>query len=146
MGYIDQNLMPGEKITYRAKLHWGIFITPGGLLLFGVLISIGDAAPGTLVMLAGFVIFLLRVTRVATSEFAVTNKRVVMKTGFIRRDSLELFLAKVEGIGVNQSMLGRALDYGTIIITGTGGMRTPFKGIAAPMEFRDWVYAHLSRE
>lgn len=64
-----------------------------------------------------------------TSEFAVTNKRVVMKFGFIRRSSLEVLLTKIEGVSVDQGILGRILDYGTIVVGGTGGSRTPFPKI-----------------
>jgi hypothetical protein len=49
---------------------------------------------------------------------------------------LELNLAKVESIGVEQTLLGRMLNYGTIVIVGTGGTRQPFKDIADPMSFR----------
>lgn len=72
----------------------------------------------------------------STSEFAVTNRRVIVKVGWIRRRSLETLLMKVEGIQVEQSILGRILNYGTITITGTGGSREVFDRIAAPLEFR----------
>ena len=80
----------------------------------------------------------------ATSEFAVTNKRVLIKTGWIRRYSLETLLTKVESIRVDQSVLGRMLDYGTIIISGTGGSKEPFHKIAAPMTFRRRVQDQIS--
>jgi len=79
-----------------------------------------------------------------SSEFAVTNKRVLIKVGFIRRHSLELLLQKVEGIGVDQGILGRVFDYGTIIVTGTGGTKEPFKNIAAPLEFRKQVQSRVT--
>jgi len=55
-----------------------------------------------------------------TSEFAVTNKRVLIKTGLVRRHSLETLLSKIESIGVAQSILGRILGFGTIVISGNG--------------------------
>lgn len=63
--------------------------------------------------------------------------------GFIRRHSLELLLTKVEGIGVDQSILGRLLRFGTIIVTGTGGTKENFKNISQPMEFRKQVQAKV---
>ena len=74
-----------------------------------------------------------------SSEFGVTNRRVLIKVGFIRRRSLELLLSKVEGIGVDQGIPGRIFGYGTIIVTGTGGTKEPFRNITAPMEFRKTV-------
>ena len=79
-----------------------------------------------------------------TSEFAVTNKRVVIKVGLIRRHTLELLLAKVESIGVEQAVLGRILGYGTIVVVGTGGTRESFTNIAQPLEFRKQVQAHAA--
>jgi len=82
--------------------------------------------------------------RSISSEFAVTNKRVLVKVGLIRRHSLELLLQKVEGIGVDQGILGRILGYGTITVSGTGGTREAFRMIADPLEFRRQVQASLA--
>ena len=71
-----------------------------------------------------------------TSEFAVTSKRLVVKVGFIRTNSLEVLLNKVESIRVNQDILGRILGYGSITVSGTGGTREPFHKIDSPSEFR----------
>ncbi len=79
-----------------------------------------------------------------TSEFAVTNKRVLIKTGWIRRHSLETLLTKVEAIGVEQGIFGRALDYGTIIVSGTGGSKEVFHMIDSPMMFRRRVHDQIS--
>ncbi len=79
-----------------------------------------------------------------TSEFAVTDKRVVIKVGWIRRRTLETMLSKVEGVGVDQSLTGRMLGYGSIEVTGTGGTREEFTRIADPLEFRRQVQAAIS--
>ena len=79
----------------------------------------------------------------ATSEFAVTNKRVIIKVGWIRRRSLETLLTKVEGIEVNQGIWGRVFDYGTIVITGTGGSKETFARIGAPLLFRRKVQEQI---
>ena len=78
-----------------------------------------------------------------TTEFAVTNKRVIAKTGWIRRRSLELLLTKVESIGVSQPIMGRVFNYGTITVVGTGGTREPFHNIVEPMGFRKRVNAQI---
>lgn len=78
-----------------------------------------------------------------TSEFAVTDRRVVIKVGWIQRRTLETMLNKVEGIGVDQSIMGRMLGYGTITVTGTGGTKEPFTNIANPLEFRRQVQAQV---
>jgi uncharacterized membrane protein YdbT with pleckstrin-like domain len=93
-----------------------------------------------------FVIFLIgslplawSYLRYRYSEFAVTDKRVLVKTGMIRRHTLETLLNKVENISVEQSLLGRVLNYGIIQVTGTGSTKETFTNIAAPLEFRKQV-------
>ena len=82
--------------------------------------------------------------RSASSEFAVTDKRVIIKVGWIRRRTLETMLAKVEGVGVDQTLSGRLLGFGTIVVTGTGGTKEEFDRIADPLEFRRQVQAAIS--
>ena len=79
-----------------------------------------------------------------TSEFAITNYRVVFKVGFIRRRTIEILLAKVETISIDQPVLGRLLGYGTVVVVGTGGSKETFPRIRAPLEFRHHVYEQLS--
>lgn len=150
MGYVDDNLMPGEQVSYRAKLHWIIYAPAIVFGIVGILfiaLGVGNADLGfvvglgiVLLLVAGFVA-LSRGIVSKTSEFAVTNKRVIIKVGLIRRNTLELLLAKVESIRVDQGIFGRFLGYGTIVVIGTGGTREPFTGIAHPLEFRKRVQA-----
>jgi uncharacterized membrane protein YdbT with pleckstrin-like domain len=156
MGYVEQNLMAGEEVIYRAKLHWKVFLLPIILLLVGVLILWLDRSSndtqvlccgggwGALVLLAGLIVGLLATISYTTSEFALTDKRVLVKVGFVKRHSLELLLTKIEGIGVDQGILGRILGYGTIVVAGTGGTKEPFKNIADPLEFRRQVQSQIS--
>ena len=104
-----------------------------GFNLIGLFLLAVSALPG---LLSAFVNY-------ASSEFGVSNKRVLMKTGFLSRHSLETLLAKVESIGVHQGLLGRILGFGTIIIGGTGGSKEAFFGIRAPLEFRRRVQEQI---
>lgn len=114
MGYVEDNLMPGERVTHRARLHWTTFLSLKGLLT----------------------LFVAPLVARATSEFAVTNRRVIIKVGLVSRRTVELNLEKVESIGVEQTIPGRILGYGTIVVVGTGGTKEPFRGIGDPMGFR----------
>jgi uncharacterized membrane protein YdbT with pleckstrin-like domain len=148
MSYVDKNLMPGEKVIYRTHLHWAVFLWP--ILWFVVAIWLYSAGVANGPIFATLVLLLITFPMLfdafvarRTSEFAVTNKRVLIKTGLIRRHSLETLLNKIEGICVEQGILGRIVDYGTIIITGTGGSKEPFHRIANPMEFRRQVQEQI---
>jgi uncharacterized membrane protein YdbT with pleckstrin-like domain len=74
-----------------------------------------------------------------SSELVITNVRVLIKTGIIRRQTLEMFISKIESIAIDQRFLGRVFDYGTVIVRGTGGFEERFEAIARPVEFRNWV-------
>ena len=145
MGYVDSNLLPNEHVTYRARLHWIVYLLPVCVLIVAIVVAIiggGWIALGVGVI--GLVLLVPPWIRSISSEFAVTNKRVLVKVGLVRRHSLELLLQKVEGIGVDQGILGRILGYGTITVSGTGGTREAFRMIARPLEFRRQVQASLA--
>ena len=147
MGYIDRNLLRNEDIAFRGHLSRVIFLSPSLLLLLGlaVLALDGDVATiGIILLVAGLVGFLGAFVRYETSEFAVTNKRVIMKVGLIRRTSVEIVLNKIESIKVEQGIAGRVFNYGSIAIVGTGGTHDPFQRIAAPLQFRRAVQEQLA--
>jgi uncharacterized membrane protein YdbT with pleckstrin-like domain len=148
MSYVEGSLVPSERIVYRAHLHWNIFLA--GALTFilftaGALIlaSYDPTQQGValVIFLVGLLPLIAVYVRYRCSEFAVTDKRVLIKTGIIRRQTMETLLNKVENISVQQSLLGRLLNFGTIQVTGTGSTRETFANIAAPLEFRKQVQA-----
>jgi uncharacterized membrane protein YdbT with pleckstrin-like domain len=147
MSYIEKNLMNGESIVYRTHLHWVIFLWPivcaaVAIFLFCIGGQIALAAGGLFVLTA-VIIGLNSFITYKTSEFAVTNRRVIVKVGFIRRNSIEVMLNKVEGIQVEQGIIGRIFKYGSITITGTGGTREPYHRIHSPLEFRKKVQEQI---
>ncbi|AKG12188.1 PH domain-containing protein [Moraxella bovoculi] len=131
-GYIDNNLTNNERVILRAKVSWWSQIW---MFLFGAILL---AAYGL-----GLILIIVAVLRVMTTELALTNKRVIAKTGFIRRDTVELRLDRVEGLIVNQGIVGRILNYGTVLVTGTGGIKTPIPYISKPTDFRRVVNEYL---
>lgn len=144
MGYIENNLLPGENVVYRAKLHRIIFLSPAILTILGLAAFAASWIPAVLILLAAFILGMDRYVRLITSEFAVTDRRVLIKTGLVRRHTLELLLVRVETVGVDQGVFGRILNYGTITVIGTGGTRELFPGIAKPLEFRKAVQDRLN--
>jgi uncharacterized membrane protein YdbT with pleckstrin-like domain len=159
MSYIENNLLTDEKIISISRPHWIIFAGPvfGAIFAFAVLIF-GPDFFMTRELIMGYPVydlvaivcgifslyyFLSSWVTYVTSEFGITNKRVLMKTGFIRRDSLELFLEKIEAIHVEQSIPGRVFDYGCIIVIGTGGTKDPFFYIPSPIVFRKTVQQQI---
>jgi membrane protein YdbS with pleckstrin-like domain len=150
MSYLDDHLLAGERIVYRARLHWTIFLTSIVVVLLGVALGIllqvvAPAYAYAGVGLAGIGLLLAvgPAIRYITSEFAVTDKRVLGKVGFVERESDETLLSKVEAIAVDQGILGRLLGFGTVTITGTGGTQGVFSGIADPLEFRRQIQSQI---
>ena len=142
--YVDSNLMSGEQVVHRARLHWGIFIGPAIVSFIGFIIFValaaaaggGGAAGGLFVWILFTIPLLLAVITYLTSEFAITSRRVIVKRGFIRRRTLELNHSRIEGLSVSQGILARIFGAGTIVVNGTGGTRQGVPFIAGPMEFR----------
>ena len=147
MSYVTKNLLQGETIAFRTKLHWKLFIVPA-LIVCLVLLPLtylavtSDTKPLVLLplMVALVVLFPAYIQRFS-SEFAVTNKRIIMKVGVLTTRSYELLLSKIEGIAVTQPLLGKLFGYGSIVVTGSGGTQEPFANIQRPLEFRRAVQA-----
>jgi uncharacterized membrane protein YdbT with pleckstrin-like domain len=153
MGYVDKNLLPGETVGYRAHLHPVIYLQPALFAIVGGgLVAIGLLNPalfalwvvGAVILVYAAGVGIGRAVRSTSSEFAITDKRVLIKVGFIHRHTLEMLLTKVETVRVDQGLAGRLLGYGTIVVTGTGGTNEPFPSIANPLEFRRQVQARAA--
>ena len=84
----------------------------------------------------GLILLIMAFVRYKTTELAFTNKRVIAKFGFISRQTVELYIPKVESIQVHQGILGRIFNYGSLIISGAGNPQAPIPGISDPMAFR----------
>jgi uncharacterized membrane protein YdbT with pleckstrin-like domain len=155
MSYLKKHLMSGEVIEREARLHWIIFVPAAifialAILLFSVVRSGGEATADmmpvpVIFLVIGLLAALSAYVNRDSSEFAVTNKRVVVKTGWLSRRSTEILLRQVEGITVNQGIIGRMFDYGTIIVEGTGTDHTPYTRISEPMQFRLAVQEQIER-
>ena len=115
--YINSTITKDEAVIAEAKLHWIIYVSLKAL----------------------FTLFIAPILAVMSTEFAVTNKRVIWKKGFISRNTGEMNLKKIENVQVNQGFFGRMFGYGDVVIVGTGGTREPFAKIASPLEFRKRV-------
>jgi uncharacterized membrane protein YdbT with pleckstrin-like domain len=153
MKYVEQVLQPGEKVIYATSLHWLVYlrailllIVAGACLIAsgnfsepGVKLGLTIAAAvlGIIALVSGLSAFIRR----STTELAVTDRRVIFKTGIFQRNTTEMNLSKVETVGVNQSILGRILGYGTVMVRGTGGSFEPIPFIGDPLTFRSHITA-----
>ncbi len=168
MGYVDRNLVPGETLLYRTRHHWLVLVGPvvGGLSLLvpgvallleaivmrdsaGLVVGSSTISPkvmaiaGAILVVASIITFSYGVAKRNATEMAVTNRRVLIKTGMTSRRTLDLMLSRVESIGVEESAAGRMLGYGSVIVRGTGGTPEPFLMIAHPQEFRRAVQQQI---
>jgi uncharacterized membrane protein YdbT with pleckstrin-like domain len=112
--YVENNLVKDEHILHETTYHWIIFCNLKAILT----------------------LFIVPIINKYTDEFAITNKRIIVKTGLISRRTLEMNLSKIESVNVDQGILGRILGYGTIRIIGTGGTKEVFPKINEPLQFR----------
>ena len=152
--YIDDILQPGEKVLYSTNAHWVFYLPAIAAWIVAVILFILSRAT----IVEGVILLCLSASAVVaivalywtakawfhrlTTETDVTNKRVVHKTGFIKRRTFEIALDKIESVDVNQSILGRILDYGDVTILGVGEGKETISTIAAPLSFRNAITAH----
>ena len=151
--YIDDILQPGEKVLYSTNAHWIFFlpaiagwVVAAALLVLSGMVPAGPSALICLSMAAIAAILALYKTVTAwfhrwTTETDVTNFRVVHKTGFIQRQTFEMSVDKVESVDVNQSILGRILNYGDVTVLGVGEGGKTLDTIASPLSFRNAITA-----
>ncbi|HYG56198.1 MAG TPA: PH domain-containing protein [Burkholderiales bacterium] len=127
MSYVESVLAPGEQVLYRGRVSgWSLF----WYWIVGLLL---------LVVGVGLIVWIVAWIKLRSTELAVTNKRVVAKFGFISRETIEINLARIESVQVNQTVMGRMLDYGTIVFSGAGTPQATIPSIASPLEFRKAV-------
>jgi uncharacterized membrane protein YdbT with pleckstrin-like domain len=152
MSYVKHILEPGEIVTHVTRTHWRVYLPAILLLLLALavlaatnyvaadFVAVPEIAAAILLLLAvasWFPAFLQR----WTTELAVTNRRIVFKSGLFRRHTMEMNMSKVESVDVDQSVIGRILGFGTVTIRGTGGGIEPMRNVANPIAFRNHVTA-----
>jgi uncharacterized membrane protein YdbT with pleckstrin-like domain len=166
LSYVEKHLIPGEAIQYQTKLHWIVMLghvaAAVALELLAIVFLIasfsssgaGKGAPprGVIVLGAflcfaiGAISFTIGLLKRNATEMAVTNKRVIAKTGVANRRSIEILLSRIESVVVDEPALGRILGYGTVIVRGTGGTPEVFEKIYHPLDFREQVQRQIAGE
>jgi len=149
--YIDEILQPGERVLYSTNAHW-MFYLPA---IAAWAVAIVFLVLSRMVTADALMLFCLALAAIAalaalywsatawfhrwTTETDVTNMRIVHKTGFIKRRTFEMSLDKVESVDVNQSILGRIMNYGNVTIMGVGEGKETISTIASPLAFRNAI-------
>ncbi|MGB2589534.1 MAG: PH domain-containing protein [Candidatus Acidiferrum sp.] len=162
MSYIEKHLIPGETLQYQTKLHWIVMLGHAALSVFFITAAVALAVyswnerraghPHSNVLvwlalaafLAGLILFGIGQIKREATVMALTNKRIIVKTGLATRRTVELLLTKIESVVVEEPAMGRVLGYGTVIIRGTGGTPETFDNIAHPLEFRAQVQNQIA--
>ena len=140
MSYIKANLNSGEKINNFTKpsikpvILFMFFLTP---LFFYVGLSFGSilSAIITSIIISG-IYLIYEMIKIYVSEFAITNKRVISKLGFISRDVEEMNLKSIESVNLKQGVIGRILNVGDVVISGRGSSQVIFKEVDDPVAVR----------
>jgi uncharacterized membrane protein YdbT with pleckstrin-like domain len=152
MPYIENHLLDDEALVHITRLHAIVLLAPAMVVsgLAGVM-SITSDVPVAWYVVAFFLFFaawrlLERLILFLTSEFAVTSKRVLGKTGLVRLKTTDIVLAKVEAIRINQSVLGRICNFGDVLVTGTGGTEEVLSYIPEPRLFSKNIQEQLAAQ
>jgi len=165
MAYVDKILLPDERIIYAATLHWimylqGLAITiAGGIMgyfslpiltiLFGAHLgeqfSKSVSAVAMIIVLAGAALILGAYVRQTSTEIVITNKRLIAKYGFIARATFEILISRITGANFDQTVTGRLLGFGTILVHGAGGEISPIDQVENPQLFYRALVSVLER-
>ncbi len=154
MSYVDKLLQPGEVVLARTRLHWFIYLRAIVIVIVALAVvaasvfATTDAdirfyvqiAAALLGLIGLWCLFIAWIRRWST-ELAVTNRRVIHKTGILSRSTQEMNREKVESVDVVQSLPGRIFGYGTVLVRGVGSSWEPFVHIADPLSFRSNITA-----
>ncbi len=155
MTYTEKVLLADEQIIFRATLHWIIYLQGMLIMVFGALVScfnqailspiIGPnfagmaqhiiAGVGLFIVFIGLMLLSGAYIRQTSTELAITNKRIIAKYGFISRTTFEIMITRITGANFDQTVIGRMLDFGTILIHGAGGEISPIDNIEDPQRF-----------
>ena len=166
MSYVEKHLISGETIQYQTKLHWIVMLWHVAIAAVFELLAItflvlsfsrpagakstsshGALYLGALIcFLVGVVLFCIGLLKRNVTEMAVTNKRVIVKTGLTERRTTEILLSRIESVVVDEPAMGRILGYGTVIVRGTGGTPEVFEKIYRPLQFREQVQRQIAGE
>lgn len=142
--FTEDNLTDGERILHRSLVHWLIFF----ISIFWYCVAIGSFFyhPYLGLLVAIFASYEMGKAAVYKyfTEMIVTNKRAIVKVGFISRQTIEITLSKIESVQIHQSILDRVLGTGTVAIRGTGSGIAPVKFIDNPVEFRNEINAAMA--
>ena len=141
MSYIKNNLMPSETIVHDAQVHWLIYGPTLAAFIGGVAVCFSQvpAAPffgGVAILISVPMAVGAFVTR-HSFELAVTSRRVIARKGIISRETVEINNSKIESVMVDQSILGRLFDFGTVTVSGSGGNKAVIPCVDGPIEFRN---------
>jgi uncharacterized membrane protein YdbT with pleckstrin-like domain len=157
MSYIHKSLLDGEEILYLTRRHKIIFTYPAlwllvSAILFGVKyffvfkpeVNYALMIFSGIFLSASIIHALVIWINYLCAEFGITNQRVIVKEGFLKRKTIEVFLKSVESVQVDQSIWGRILNFGTVIVSGTGGVTDPLNMIRNPLDFKKQVQQRLA--
>lgn len=144
MSFIEKNLAPNERIIHLGKLHGWIYVKSIFFLILGIILTFasttgsGTSAAGVFLLVCALISLLVIYATQKSSEFALTNKRVIFKTGLFSRKMVELQLNKADGMQIEQSLLGRMFNFGKVKVTSTGIVEN-FYPVADPFGFKKKV-------
>ena len=150
MSYIEKNLMEGEQIIYEARQHWMIYWKPFVLLLIAIGLFAIPTSDVTLIMQICMSVLLLVVAGIwalnlyGGRKYILTNRRLILKRGLVRRESTDLVLRRCEGVSISQSIIGRMLSYGTVTVS-TGEVANEFQLIEHPVTFATQINQQIMK-
>ena len=153
--YVAKVLLPDEHVVFAASLHWIIYLQGLCITIFGGVLGYysypiidllfgpsyeqvaGHILSGIalFIVVAGVSLLFGAYLRQTSTELVLTDRRIIAKYGIISRATFEIMANRITGANFDQTVIGRLLGYGTILVHGAGGEISPIDMVADPQAF-----------
>ena len=146
MGYVERSLLDGEGLIYLGRSHWlPVFAAPAGALLVALLLWPGGSLIGPLLLILGALLLALQYAAWSAQEFALTDRRAILKEGVFARRIQEVPLRTVESVALREGLAGRLAGYATLEIVGTGGSKITWPAVPDPLAVKTDLQLRVAR-
>ncbi len=130
------------NVIYLTRLHWVIFFWPITVLFLGMVLLFAISqlwAVSLIIVVMGLLWIGITWVTYYFSSITIKQKQVILRTGILVRQTVDIPLNKIETIDIRQSILGSIFRYGALVITGTGGTRHLVNYLYRPLTCRRYI-------
>jgi len=140
----NTELIENERIVYQTRLHWVLFLGPLMLIIIGGLSFPAKGLSALVLAGIGIAWGVISYIKFSYSYIRVTEKRVLIRVGFLVRQPYSISLSDISYVDFYQPSLGAMLNFGKITIIHGKKFKSVFRMVSSPGELVTAVRGQLS--